>query len=148
MGRFPFFAGNNNNDKNKSIEKQMRKEEAVMKVKAIFENVGKNNVRVEVEDECAPGELRQWMDKLNLGLKSGEMPCVTPKVEIVGMEKDFIPASEPAMKALWGAAKSNGTDIKSVCRKYGVDPDHISKDECRRMTSDLNERSGYKKNEF
>ena len=37
---------------------------------------------------------------------------------------------------------------KSVCRKYGVDPDHISKEECRRMTSDLNERSGYKKTEF
>ena len=126
----------------------MRKEEATMKVKAIFENVGKNNVRVEVEDECAPGELRQWMEKLNLGLKSGVMPVPAPKVEIGQTEKDFTPASDQALKALWGAAKSNGTDVKSVCREYGVDLNHISKEECRRMTSDLNERSGYKKLEF
>lgn len=116
-----------------------------MRVKAIFENIGKNYVRLEVEDECAPGELRQWMEKLNLGLKPGAKPGPTPKVEIGGPVKDFTPASDQAMKALWGAAKSNGMDIS---REYGVDPSHISKEECRRMTSDLNERSGYKKIEF
>jgi len=126
----------------------MRKEETTMRVKAIFENVGKNNVRVEVEDECAPEALRQWMEKLNLGLEPGVMPVPAPKVEIGQTEKDFTPASKQALKALWGAAKSNGTDVKSVCREYGVDPSHISKDECRCMTSDLNERSGYKKSEF
>ena len=120
---------------------------STMRVKAIFENIGKNYVRLEVEDECAPGELRQWMEKLNLGLMSGVMPVPAPKVEIGESVKDFTPASDQAMKALWGAAKSNGTDIGSVCREYGVDPSHISKDECRRMTGDLNRRSGYKKRE-
>ena len=48
------------------------------------------------------------------------------------------------MKALYGACASNGTDVETVCGEYGVDPEHISKRDCMRMTNDLNERSGYK----
>jgi hypothetical protein len=59
--------------------------------------------------------------------------------------KNFIPASDEGMRALYAAAKSNGTDIPSVCKEHDVDPNHISKEECREMTRDLNDRSGYSK---
>ena len=61
-------------------------------------------------------------------------------------DTDSPPASDEALKALWGAAMSNHTDVKTVCREYGVDPKRISKDECWQMTHDLNERSGYGQN--
>lgn len=63
----------------------------------------------------------------------------------VPADKDFIPASEQAMKALYGAAMSNGTSVERVCREYGVDPNHISKGKCWEMTNALNHKSGYDK---
>ena len=70
----------------------------------------------------------------------------TPRAELPPVPaKDFIPASDVAMRALYGACRSNGTDVSAVCKQYGVDPDNISKDDCRRMTSDLNDKSGYSK---
>ena len=54
-------------------------------------------------------------------------------------------ASEEAKTALWAAARNNGTDIETVCRQYNVDPNHISKRDCWRMTQDLNAKTGYGK---
>ena len=59
--------------------------------------------------------------------------------------KNFTPASEDAVRALYGAAKSNGSDVETVCKEYGVDPNHISKQDCWRMVQDLNEKTGYGK---
>ena len=52
-------------------------------------------------------------------------------------------ASEAALKALRAAAMKDGRDVESVCREYGVDPNHIGKHDCWRMTQDLNKRTGY-----
>ncbi len=54
-------------------------------------------------------------------------------------------ASDEARTALWAAAKNNETDIETVCRQYNVDPNHISKHDCWRMTQDLNAKTGYGK---
>ena len=53
------------------------------------------------------------------------------------------PASEAAIKALWGAAKSNGTDLETVCMEYNVDPERISRSDCWKMTHELNKQSDY-----
>ena len=59
--------------------------------------------------------------------------------------KDFIPASDDALRALYGATMRNGTNVESVCKDHGVNPDHISKRECWEMLQELNQKSGYDK---
>ena len=65
----------------------------------------------------------------------------TPAAKV--QDQGFTPASEAAIKALWGAAKSNGTDLETVCMEYNVDPERISKSDCWKMTHELNKQSGY-----
>jgi len=120
-----------------------------MKIKVIVEDVGFNHAKVEIEENCGIEELKTMMDRINHELARQSEPanqrsCTKGQVR----ESNFNPptpepASKNALKALWGAAKSNGTNIESACRKFGVDPEHISKKDCWKMTNALNERSGY-----
>lgn len=118
-----------------------------MKVKIIVEEVGANHARIEIEDNCEAGDIGQLLKKINSEL-GGDPASDTSLSEVnpeVIMSKNSTPAmaSEGAIRALWGAAKSNGTDINTVCREYGVDPKGISRRDCWRMTDALNKKSGY-----
>ena len=121
-----------------------------MKIKITVENVGINHARVEFEETCEPGGLKRLLDEVgreltNISEKKPETPR-TPCTDKHVRADQFTPASEGALKALWGAAMANRTDVESVCREYGVDPKNISKRDCWRMTHDLNEHSGYRQN--
>ena len=119
-----------------------------MKIKVIVENVGDNHARLEMEDDCEVNGIGRLLEKLNRELSGGHVPAssfteINPTMR--NRNGDDEPASEEAKRALWAAAQNNGTDVESVCREYGVDPKHISKQECWQMTHDLNELSGYGK---
>ena len=120
-----------------------------MKIKLIVNGIGANNAQVEIEETCELSELKTVMEKVESALGNLDVHAPTPqRTQHTGnQEKDgnFTPASERALKALYGACVSNMTDVETVCREYGVDPEHISKRECMRMTNDLNKRSGYGK---
>lgn len=118
-----------------------------MKIKVVVENVGPNHARVELEETCGAGGLRSLLDEVgrefeNFSAKRTAAANAVPANDW-RREDDSIPASEAALKALYAAAMNDGRNVESVCREYGVDPDHISKKECWRMTQDLNKRSGY-----
>ena len=121
-----------------------------MKIKVIVEDVGANHATVEIEEACGMDGLERLLAGVNRELtRISAKKSVSPRNSFAdgrAKDTDSTPASEDALKALWGAAMSNHTDVESVCREYGVDPDHISKKECWRMTHDLNERSGYGQN--
>ena len=122
-----------------------------MKIKVIVEDVGSNHAKVEIEDNCGIEELRTMMDRINHELaRQTEQPVNQWSVHTDGQvvrKNNFKPLTKPAsndaLKALWGAARRNGTDVESVCQKFNVDPEHISKEECWKMTRALNQRSGY-----
>ena len=121
-----------------------------MKVKVTIEGVGVNQARVEVEENCEPGGLKRLLNEVESEFaKLASTPPSIAGTQRIGTpvtEDGFIPASEEAKKALWAAAMSNGTDPETVCREFGVDPNHISKHDCWLMTRKLNERSGYGNN--
>ena len=117
-----------------------------MKIKVIVENVGANHARLEMEDDCEMNGIGRLLEKLNRELSGGHAPDssfteINPAM--LNRKGGVEPASEEAIRALWAAAKNNGTDIESVCRENGVDPKNISKQDCWRMTQELNKRSGY-----
>lgn len=119
-----------------------------MKIKVVMEDVGFNHAKVEIEENCGIEELRTLMDRINCELTkqtgaNSRRTCKNGDVRKSNFNTDPKPASQEALNALRGAAWSNGTNIESVCREYGIDPEHISKKECWEMTQDLNERSGY-----
>ena len=120
-----------------------------MKIKLIVNGIGANNAQMEIEETCELSELKTVMEKVESALGKLDVHAQTPqRTQHTGNQergRNFIPASERALKALYGACASNGTDVETVCREYGVDPEHISKRDCMRMTNDLNERSGYGK---
>lgn len=137
-----------------------------MNIKMTIKDVCANIPQVELEENVDIKDIEKVLDtvkKIAADLADGKGPHATPihsrpvtesnqspatpRAELppVPENKDFIPASEAARHALYGACMNNGTDVPTVCKQYGVDPDHISKDECRRMTSELNDKSGYSK---
>ena len=120
-----------------------------MKLKLIVNGIGANNAQVEIEETCELSELKTVVEKVESALGNLDVHARTPqRTQHAGNQErggNFTPASERALKALYGACVSNRTDVETVCRKYGVDPEHISKRDCMRMTNDLNERSGYGK---
>lgn len=122
-----------------------------MKIRAFIENAGANHARLEIEDDCEVGGLGQWLEKISSGLSvnhTSQAPtCTVKPVTVAPPNGDAEVASNEAKTALWAAAKSNGTDVESVCKEYGVDPNHISKRDCWRMTQNLNEKTGYGKNQ-
>ena len=121
-----------------------------MKVKVTIEGVGVNQARVEVEENCEAGGLKRLLNEVES--EFAKLASTPPSVAenhrdgTPASEGGFIPASEEAKKALWAAAMSNGTDLETVCREFGVDPNHISKHDCWYMTRELNKRSGYGNN--
>ena len=117
-----------------------------MKIKLIVNGIGANNAQMEIEETCELSELKMVVEKVESAIGNLEHTPTPQGIQHAGnQEKDgkFTPASERALKALYGACVSNRTDVETVCREYGVDPEHISKRDCMRMTNDLNERSGY-----
>ena len=118
-----------------------------MKIKLIVNGIGANNAQIEIEETCELSELKTVVEKVERALVNLDVHAPTPQgTQHAGNQEsrgNFTPASERALKALYGACVSNRTDVETVCRKYGVDPEHISKRDCMRMTNDLNERSGY-----
>lgn len=121
-----------------------------MKVKVTIKDIGNNHARLEVEDECDVGGIGRLLKRINNEL-SGNRASTTPFAKINSTPQrnaNSNPemASAGAIHALWGAAKHNGTDVETVCKKYGVDPNRISKSDCWQMTQELNARSGYSKN--
>ena len=121
-----------------------------MKIKVVVENVGPNHARVELEETCGAGGLRNLLDEVGREFEnfSVKRSATANAASANGQrrEDDFTPASEAALKALRAAAMKDGRDVESVCREYGVDPNRISKRECWQMTQELNARSGYSKN--
>ena len=119
-----------------------------MKIKLIVNGIGTNNAQMEIEETCELSELKTVMEKVESALGNLDVHTrMSQRAQHAGNQergRNFTPASERALKALYGACASNGTDVETVCREYGVDPEHISKRDCMRMTNDLNERSGYK----
>ena len=119
-----------------------------MKIKVIVENVGANHARLEMEDDCEVNGIGRLLEKLNRELSGGHAPdssFTTINPAMLNRKGSTEPASEEAIRALWAAAKNNGMDIESACREYGVDPKNISKQDCWRVTQELNKRSGYGK---
>lgn len=116
-----------------------------MKIKVIVENIGANHARLEMEDDCEMNGIGRLLEKLNRELTGGHAldSSFTEINPAMWKNGDTEPASDAARRALWAAAKNNGTDIESVCRENGVDPKNISKQDCWRMTQELNKRSGY-----
>ena len=94
-------------------------------------------------------DIERFLEKINgasyvshkSSNSSHEIKPTTAMIPSDGVEM----ASEDAKRALWAAAQNNGTDIETVCRQYNVNPDHISKRDCWRMTQDLNAKTGYGK---
>ena len=122
-----------------------------MKVKIIVEDVGANHATLEIEGNCAMNGLERLLNGINRehAGTTAKKPAFPERPHLDNwprMDDGFIPASERAKNALWGAAMTNGTTVEEVCRDYGVDPGNISKDECKQMTQDLNKRSGYNGN--
>ena len=138
-----------------------------MKITTEVADVGPEHSRWKFEEDCEIGDVEKVMTTMQQKIKAltwcaskpVQPPHQNPVLESshtskpadrvalppVPGDKDFIPASEAARHALYGACMNNGTDVPTVCKQYGADPDHISKDECRRMTSELNDKSGYRK---
>ena len=139
-----------------------------MEIKVTDRKAGNEHlIQVEVSDKCDIKELDTVIRRINQvvenvtrsfestdGVPASNRSAtelnhapVTPHAELptAPTKKSFIPPSDKAMGALYGACKSNGMDVSTVCKQFGVDPDNISKDDCRRMTSDLNDKSGYSK---
>ena len=120
-----------------------------MKLKLIVNGIGANNAQMEIEETCELSELKTVVEKVERALGNLDVHAPTPQqAQRAGNQESrgsFTPASEAALKALYGACMSNGTDVETVCGEYGVDPEHISKRDCMRMTNDLNKRSGYGK---
>lgn len=120
-----------------------------MKIKLIVNGIGANNAQMEIEETCELSELKTVVEKVERALVNLDVHAPTPQgTQHAGNQEsrgNFTPASERALKALYGACVSNRTDVETVCREYGVDPEHISKRDCMCMTNDLNERSGYGK---
>ena len=120
-----------------------------MKLKLIVSGIGANNAQMEIEETCELSELKTVVEKVESALGNLDVHTRTPqRTKHAGNQErggTFIPASEPALKAFFGACVSNRTDVETVCREYGVDPNHISKRDCWRMTQDLNENTGYGK---
>ena len=118
-----------------------------MKLKLIVSGIGANNAQMEIEETCELSELKTVMEKVESALGNLDIHTRTlQRTKHAGNQErngKFIPASEAAVKALFGACMSNGTDVETVCGEYGVDPEHISKRDCMRMTNDLNKKSGY-----
>ena len=115
-----------------------------MKIKVTVENVGPHHARLEIEDDCEVNGIRTLLGNINRELPGGYASCVSwiSPTMLNGNGGTESP-SEDAMRALKAAAHYNGTDVESVCRGYGVNPKNISKQDCWRMTQDLNKRSGY-----
>ena len=137
-----------------------------MNIKMTIKDVCANIPQVELEENVDIKDIEKVLDtvkKIATDLADGRGPLVTPvrsssiaelnhstatlqaELPTIPTKKDFIPPSDKAMRALYGACRSNGMDVPAVCKQYGVDPDNISKDDCCRMTSDLNDKSGYSK---
>ena len=117
-----------------------------MKIKVVMNNVGSNHARLEIEDDCEVNGIRSLLENINRELPGGYASHLTlTKISPTMLNKNGVKESpsEAAMGALRAAAHYNGTDVESVCREYGIDPKNISKQDCRRITQDLNERSGY-----
>ena len=117
-----------------------------MKIKLIVNGIGANNAQMEIEETCELSELKTVMEKVESAIGNLEHTPTPQETQHTGNQErngNFTPASEQALKALFGACMSNRTDVETECRKYGVDPNHISKRDCMRMTNDLNKKSGY-----
>ena len=118
-----------------------------MKLKLIVNGIGANNAQVEIEETCELSELKTVVEKVERALVNLDVHAPTPQgTQHAGNQEsrgNFTPASERALKALYGACVSNRTDVETVCLKYGFNPKHISKQECWKMTNELNKRSGY-----
>lgn len=117
-----------------------------MKIKLIVNGIGASNAQMEIEETCELSELKTVVEKVERVLGNLEHTSTPQRTQHAGNQErggNFTPASERALKALYGACVSNMTDVETVCREYGVDPDHISKRDCMRMTNDLNKKSGY-----
>ena len=125
-----------------------------MKIKLIANGVGSEPVQLELEECCEVNEVgrllqafKQAVDSWNreqsrIAMPNNRPPQITQRPPRRS-DGDFVPASEEALNALWGAAHTANTDVESVCRECGVDPNRISKSDAWRMTRDLNKKTGY-----
>lgn len=138
-----------------------------MKITTEITDVGPEHSRWKLEEDCEIGDVEKVMTTMqqkiealtgcaskpvqpphqNPVLESSHTSKPADRVELppAPEDKNFIPASEAARNALYGAAMRNGTDVESVCKEYGVDPNHISRRECWEMLQELNKKSGYDK---
>ena len=135
-----------------------------MKISIEIPDVGPEHIRWSLEEYCEIGNAKSVLatiqqtvetltvcansvvpsgNKHNGSVKSHAAIRSSAEQPPATSTKNFTPASEDAMRALYGAAKSNGSDVETVCKEYGVDPNHISKQDCWRMTQDLNAKTGY-----
>lgn len=126
-----------------------------MKIKLTANGVGSEPVQLELEECCEVNEVgrllhafKQVVDSWDREHSRTSMPTNNRPPQMTQRpprrsDGDFVPASEEALNALWGAAHTAHTDVESVCREYGVDPNRISKSDAWRMTRDLNEKTGY-----
>ena len=136
-----------------------------MKITTEVADVGPEHSRWKFEEDCDVGDAERVMTTMQQKIKalagcaskpvqpthqnpvqeSNHTSKPADRVELppVPEDKVFIPASDDALRALYGACKSNGTDIQSVCKEYDIDPNHISKQSCWRITYELNRRSGF-----
>lgn len=137
-----------------------------MKISIEIPDVGPEHIRWSLEEYCEIGNAKRILatmqqtvetltacansavpsdNKHNGSVKSHAATRSSVEQPPASSTKNFIPASDDAMRALYAAAQSNGTDIPSVCKEYDVDPNRISKQDCWRMTQDLNAKTGYGK---
>ena len=117
-----------------------------MKIKLIVNGIGASNAQMEIEETCELSELKMVVEKVECAIGNLEHTPTPQGTQHAGNQErndNFTPASEQALKALFGACMSNRTDVETVCLKYGFNPKHISKQECWKMTNELNKRSGY-----
>ncbi len=57
--------------------------------------------------------------------------------------KGFVHVTDAQLRALRGVANRTGKTVEEICQHYGVDPDHLSKDDARDIISELNDKTGF-----
>ena len=117
--------------------------------------IGKKNGMVMMKTSCGIEGIQEFFEQFKQavkvmesdntqGVESNRTPHPSPKrTSTSTCDKNFVPATAGQLRALCGAAKKIRKSVDEVCQHYGVDPNHISKDEARDIISEINDKTGF-----
>lgn len=117
--------------------------------------IGRKKGVVMMETSCGIEGLQNFFDQFKQAVvlmekdtvqsiqSDNQTPPSPKRKPTATYDEDFVPATAGQIKALCGAAKKIQKTFVEVCQHYGVDPDHLSKDDARDIISELNDKTGF-----